>query len=85
MILPTHRIPLTTLNGYSILEVPNGYRQGVLMVREDKLKVHIWFDRKLVQHLDRFANKWGISRSELIRVAVASFLEQGKRPLKREG
>ena len=85
MILPTHRTPLTTPNGYSILEVPNGYRQGVLMVREDKLKVHIWFDRKLVQHLDRFANKWGISRSELIRVAVASFLEQGKRPLKREG
>ncbi len=55
------------------------------MVREDKLKVHIWFDRKLVQHLDRFADKWGISRSELVRVAVASFLEQGKRPLKREG
>ncbi len=50
------------------------------MVREEKLQLHVWFDRKLVQHLDRFANKWGINRSELIRVAVASFLAQGKRP-----
>ena len=62
-----------------------GNRKGVLMVREEKLQLHVWFDRKLVQHLDRFAKKWGITRSELIRVAVASFLEQGKRPLKREG
>jgi len=50
------------------------------MVREEKLQLHVWFDRKLVQHLDRFAKKWGISRSELIRVAAASFLAQGQRP-----
>lgn len=53
------------------------------MVREDKLQLHVWFDRKLVKHLDRFATKWGITRSELIRVAVASFLAQGQRPEKK--
>ena len=55
------------------------------MVREEKLQLHVWFDRKLVQHLDRFAKKWGISRSELIRVAVASFLAHGQRPTKKGG
>lgn len=54
------------------------------MGREEKLQLHIWFDRKLVQHLDRFAKKWGISRSELIRVAAAKFLDQGKKPSKQE-
>ncbi len=60
-----------------------GNRRGVLMVREEKLQLHVWFDRKLVQHLDGFATKWGISRSELIRVAVASYLTKGQSPFKR--
>jgi metal-responsive CopG/Arc/MetJ family transcriptional regulator len=55
------------------------------MVREDKLQLHVWFDRKLVGHLDRFAKKWGISRSELIRVACAQFLAEGKHPTKKGG
>jgi metal-responsive CopG/Arc/MetJ family transcriptional regulator len=53
------------------------------MVREDKLQLHVWFDKKLVQQLDRFARKWGISRSELIRVACATFLAQGQQPTKK--
>ena len=63
---------------------PMGNREGVFMVREEKLQLHVWFDRKLVQHLDRFAKKWGISRSELIRVAAASFMAQGQRPETKE-
>ncbi len=62
-----------------------GSKKGVLMVREEKLQLHVWFDRKLVKHLDRFAKKWGITRSELIRVAVASFLAHGQRPTKKGG